>query len=311
MDETRTRPSPDDAVAAAPPDAPPEFSVVVPCYNEEGAVLDTVASLTRHLADAGPYELIFVDDGSQDRTGELLEDAVRDHPSLRVVRLKRNAGYGAAIKSGIRRARSGLIAITDADGTYPLDRLVELVDVCRKDGADMAVGSRTGENVQYSKLRKVPKIFLRRYAQWIAGQPIPDMNSGMRVFRKDIAEQYLKILPDGFSLTTTITLAMMRGRFDVRFVPISYTTRVGQSKIRPIHDTLKFFQLILRTGVYFSPLRVFAPVILVMGAAFLASLAYDVFYLVDLTEKTLILLLFTLNFGIFALLADMVDKRSA
>src|SRR5690606_20574133 len=104
-----------------------------------------------------------------------------------------------------------LIVITDADGTYPNERIPDLVRLVAD--ADMVVGSRTGSNVTYSKLRKIPKWFLQRFAQWMARQPIPDINSGLRVFRKSIAERFLNILPDTFSFTTTITLAMLTNRF--------------------------------------------------------------------------------------------------
>jgi hypothetical protein len=173
----------------------------------------------------------------------------------------------------------------------------------------MVVGARTGENVQYSALRKIPKWFLTRFAQWMARQPIPDINSGLRVFRKEIADRFLHVLPDTFSFTTTITLAMLTNRFRVHYEPIDFRQRLGKSKIKPIRDTLRFIQLILRTGMYFAPLRVFLPVAGIFFLGFLATLAYDLFVLQDLTEKTLILLVSSAQLAMFALLADMIDKR--
>ena len=282
--------------------------MVVPCYNEHGAILQTLGELRRVLAGAGPYELIVVDDGSTDGSAEMLAQAAADDPCLHVIRHGRNLGYGAALKTAIRKAKSPLIAITDADGTYPNDRLPELLALAAE--ADMVVGSRTGENVVYSKVRKLPKIFLRRYASWLSRVNIPDVNSGLRVFRRDIAEKFLNVLPDTFSFTTTITVAMLTNRYDVRFVPISYAPRVGKSKIKPIRDTMRFVQLLVRTGMYFAPIRALAPLILVLSASFMASLSYDVFILRDLTESTMLLLLFAMNTTLFALLADMIDKRS-
>lgn len=284
------------------------FTVLVPCFNEEGAVRETVESLVRAL-DGHEYYLLFIDDGSQDGSGRLLDDLEQEHSRLRVVHHRRNQGYGAALKTGVRRARTELIVITDADGTYPIDRILELVALCRD--ADMVVGARVGHDVEYSTLRKVPKFFLRAWVQWLAGAPVPDMNSGLRVFRRSVAERFLKLLPDGFSFTTTITLSMLCNRFDVRFVPIGYKSRVGSSKIQPIRDTLRFTQLILRTGMYFAPLRVLLPVVFLQACAAGASLYYDIFIEHNLTDKTVILLMFTLTTGMFALLADMIDKRSA
>lgn len=287
---------------------PLEFAVIVPCYNEEGVIRETVAELRRVFAGARSWELVVVNDGSSDRSREILEELAAEVPDLEVVHHERNRGYGAALKTGIRKASADLIVITDADGTYPNERLPEFVEIAKD--ADMVVGARTATDVQYPFIRKIPKLFLRRYASWLAGQSIPDINSGMRVFRKSVAERFFKILPDTFSFTMTITLSMLTNRYDVRFVPIGYKTRIGKSKIKPIRDTLRFCQLLVRTGMYFAPLRVLLPLIALLTLMFWISIGYDVLVLEDLTEKSLILLMFAMNTAIFALLADMIDKRS-
>lgn len=286
----------------------PAFTVIIPCFNEEQAIATTLEGLQRGLAGMGEYEILAVDDGSTDATAARLAAAAEGGVPLRLLRHTRNKGYGASLKTGIRHARSDLIVITDADGTYPNDRIPELLQAARE--ADMVVGARIAEDVVYPLIRKIPKLFLAAYASWLVGEKIPDINSGLRVFRRSLALDYLKILPDGFSFTTTITVALMSNNYAVRFIPIGYRPRIGKSKIRPIRDTLKFFQLILRTGTYFAPLRVFMPIVGLVGAGFAASLCYDLFWLDDITDKTLLLLLFTMNTGMFALLADMVDKRS-
>lgn len=286
----------------------PEYSLVVPCYNEAAAIESTLLELRSKLGNGENYELIIVDDGSSDGSAEILDRLKKEDQYLRVITHSRNKGYGAALKTGIRDASADLIAITDADCTYPNERIPELVKRARKN--DMVVGARTGKNVKYSTLRRIPKVFLKWYASWIAASDIPDINSGLRVFRKSLAEKYFSILPNAFSFTITITLAMITNYHRVEFVPIDYSERVGNSKIRPIRDTLKFMQLILRIGTYFAPLRVFAPFILILGLGFLASLVFDVFVLGNLTDKTVLLLLFSMNTAMFALLADMIDKRS-
>ena len=283
------------------------YSIVVPCYNEEDSISDTVAQLSTALASDMPYDVIVVNDGSSDKSGRILDGLEANHPRLRVIHHERNRGYGAALKTGIRSAHSEFIAITDADGTYPNERLPELVARCRD--VDMVVGARVGENVTYSRLRAFPKAFLRYWVSWIANRNVPDINSGMRVFRRETAEKFIGIYPDGFSFTITITLAMLTTYRMVEFVPISYRARVGRSKIRPIRDTLRFTSIILRTGTYFAPLRTFAPAILLLGAASFTSLAFNL-YNGDLTEATMLLFLFTMNLGMFSLLADMIDKRT-
>lgn len=292
----------------APASATPLFSIIVPCFNEEQSIASTLEALAGSLQADEPYEVIVVDDGSTDGTAAILDTLRPRYANVQVVNHESNRGYGAALKTGIRRARAELIAITDADGTYPNERLPELVRLCRH--ADMVVGARIGPGVVYSKLRAFPKIFLRAWVSWLARRNVPDINSGMRVFRRDAVLGFFKILPDTFSFTTTITLSMLTTSRIVEFVPISYAPREGRSKIKPIRDTWRFIKLILRTGVYFAPVRAFMPLIALLALATLASLAHDVFWLKDLREKTLLLSLFTINTGMFILLADMIDKRS-
>ena len=285
---------------------PISLTIIVPAYNEEGAIEDTVKEL-HPIAQEAEAVLMVVNDGSKDGTAEVLSRLVRDYPRLKVLHHDYNQGYGAALKTGLQAAKTDLIAITDADGTYPNDRLLELARLCHD--KDMVVGARTGAGVVYSKIRAIPKVFLTRWVSWIAGRRVPDINSGLRVFKADTARRFLGIYPDGFSFTITITLAMLTTRRQVQYVPISYSPRVGQSKIQPIRDTLRFLKIIMRTGTYFAPIRAFMPMVFILFLAGLISLAYDI-YIGDLTEKTLLLFLFSFNTGMFTLLADMIDKRS-
>ncbi len=285
---------------------PSAVTILVPAYNEEDSIASTVDELYP-LVQANDATLLIVNDGSSDATGRILAGLVERFPRLKVLHHEQNAGYGAALKTGIQASNSEYIAITDADGTYPNARLPELLLLCAD--YDMVVGSRTGAGVTYSKVRAVPKVFLKRWVSWVAGRNVPDINSGMRVFRREIARDFIGIYPDGFSFTITITLAMLTTRKRVLFVPIGYSQRVGQSKIKPIRDTLRFLNIILRTGVYFAPIRAFAPFILLLLAAATVSLGFDLYW-GDLTEKTLLLFLFGMNTGMFTLLADMIDKRS-
>jgi glycosyltransferase involved in cell wall biosynthesis len=282
----------------------PAFSLIIPAYNEQNGILPVLDELRATLnAAACEYEIIVVNDGSTDDTGKLL----RPYKGIRLVEHRRNCGYGASLKTGIRNAKHDWIVITDADGTYPNDRIPHLVSLTEQ--ADMVVGARIGANVRYSNLRKIPKWFLVRFAQWLTRSKIPDLNSGLRVFRKSIVERFLTILPNNFSFTTSITVAMLMNNYAVHYEPIDYHARVGKSKIKPIRDTLRFVQLILRTGVYFAPLRIFMPLAGIFFAGFLISLLHNL-WIHDLTERTLILLIAATQIGMFALLADMIDKRT-
>lgn len=285
-----------------------QLTVVVPCFNEENAVSDTLRELERVLAAVESHEIIAVDDGSTDGTGQILDGLVSEIPSLRVIRHAINRGYGGALKSGIRAARGSYLAITDSDGTYPNERIPELLTHAEA-GADMVVGARVGDGVVYSKLRAFPKAFMRRYCIWVTKQPIPDMNSGLRVFNRAVLKRFLSYLPNTFSFTTTVTIAFMTNQYRVDYVPITYSPRIGSSKIHPIRDTIRFMQLIVRTALYFAPLRVFGPLIFLLWGVFACAVGYDVLYRDNLSDKSVLLLTFATNITILALLADMIDKR--
>jgi glycosyltransferase involved in cell wall biosynthesis len=281
------------------------FTVVVPAYDEEAGIGPTLDRLREALADLPvATEILVVDDGSRDGTASKLASIA----GIRTVTHARNRGYGAALKTGLRHARHDLVVISDADGSYPCERIPDLVR--RAASADMVVGARSSASAGSSTLRGIPKWFLRRFAEWLVQCEIPDLNSGLRVFRKSVVDGFVRLLPDTFSFTTTVTLAMISNGYTVVFEPIDYRPRVGRSKIKPIRDTLRFVQLILRTGMYFAPLRVFLPVAAVFAAGFAVSLYLDLFVRRDLTEATLVLLVTATQLAMFALLADMIDKRS-
>ena len=289
-------------------------SIIIPCYNEKHAIRDTIEWILSVIRDSKlkNVEIIAVNDGSTDGSEQVLNALTKEHHSddLLVVHHKRNQGYGAALKTGIRRSQSDYICITDADGTYPNDRIPDLIEQISSKDLDMVVGARIGPKVEYSKIRSIPKMILVPWVSFLCGTDVPDMNSGLRIFRRDRSLDFLKLLPDGFSFTTTITICLLRNRYAVEFTPISYARRIGKSHIKPIQDTLRFTQLILRTGMYFAPLRLLSPLIVALATLFSISSLYDLTILNNLTDKTVLLGFASLNVFMFALLADMIDKRS-
>jgi glycosyltransferase involved in cell wall biosynthesis len=283
-------------------------TIVVPVFNEEQSVGNVVARL--HALDlAVPKEILVVDDGSTDGTPGRLGELKKQFPDLRIVTHVSNQGYGAALKTGFASAGNGVVVITDADGTYPEDRIPELIARI-DDGAEMAVGARIGANVSIPILRRPAKAVLRALASFLAGSPIPDLNSGLRAFRRELVLKYRPILPHGFSFTTTITLAALTNDHRVDYVKVDYAEREGRSKIRPLHDTLSFVSLIVRTVLYFNPLKVFYPVTALLGLLFLASLVHDVFWVRDIGDNTVLLFVTTLQVLTLGLLADLIEKKS-
>jgi len=240
----------------------------------------TVVGRIREMLDSAGLEgeLIVVDDGSSDATAARAREA-----GARVIPHPESLGYGEALKTGIRNAKNGIIVITDADETYPVEKIPELVAAL--DGADMAVGARTGENVAIPFLRKPFKWILRRLAQYIVQRKIPDLNSGLRAFRKELALKYFHLLPDGFSFTTTITVAAMCDGAVVEYIPIDYFRREGRSKISPKHF-FSFMLLVMRLSTYFRPLRVFLPISIGCFLLGTVKLILDVIVAIDMSSSS-------------------------
>ncbi len=276
-------------------------SVIVPVHNEAGGV----AGVLRALAQISELaEIIVVDDGSSDGTREAIEAA--QVPRVRVLAHEENLGYGASLKTGIRAATTDWILIIDGDGTYPVERIPDLLR--EASAADMVVGARKGMHIPL--VRRPAKWMLNRLANYLAQRRIPDLNSGLRIMRRSALEPFLSILPQGFSFTTTITLAMHVNGYRVHYLPIDYHPRTGRSKIRPIKDTLNFLQLILRTIVFFEPLRVFVPMSLGLFIGSLAVLIYGI-AMGKIDDGTVLALFITgLQMLAVGLLADLINRRS-
>lgn len=288
------------------PSEPLDLSIVVPVYNEAEGVGKTLRRLVAAAEGLrASVEIIVVDDGSTDRTAESLA-GFRSRVSL--VTHSVNRGYGSAIKSGMAVARGDWIAIIDADGTYPVERLGELWGHCVH-SVDMVVGARTEPGSHIPLARRPAKWLLRKFATWLVGQGIPDLNSGFRIFRRSTAQRFFTLLPDGFSLTSTITIAFLSGGYAVQYVEIGYSSRTGRSKIRPLHDTYQFFMLVLRTSLVFAPLRFFFPIGFVFMVASAALVVYRAFVGEAFGVVSLILFVTGIQLLALGLLADLVNRR--
>ncbi len=277
-------------------------SIIIPAYNEELAIASVIGEVKR-VCDAHNIaaEIMVVDDGSSDNTARLALAA-----GARVLRHRSNRGYGAALKSGIAAASNGNIVITDADGTYPSEYIPTVLD--ELDRADMVVGARIGTKVKIPLVRRPAKWMLNRVANYLSNARIPDLNSGLRAFRRHLAMQYFSILPDQFSWTTTITLAMHCDKYAVTYIPINYLPRKGRSKIVP-WDAGSFFVLILRTIMLFRPIRIFLPVVLVCLSYGIVKTAIDLTHQPNISASALLALMSALLVLLIGMVADAIATR--
>lgn len=284
------------------------YSIIIPAYNEEKSILTILQKLSDNLNQLHQqYEIVIVNDGSTDMT----RDQVKESGVLTtLIDRKINKGYGASLKEGIDAAKYDIIVITDADGTYPNERIPELVQIALAGDCDMVVGARVGKDARIPLIRKPAKWVIGKLANYLGEYKIPDINSGLRVMKKAVVKKFFNILPSGFSFTTTITLAMLTNGYNVKYVPINYYKREGKSKIRPIRDTLNFIQLIVRTVMYFNPLRIFIPfaLMLIMGGLGVFLVGLFVYGKVFDTTFTLLFVSAVMVLSI-GMLADLIDKR--
>ena len=292
-----------------------ELSVVIPVYNEENAIAGTIEEVYGVLSQTDiEFEILLVNDGSKDQTRARLEQFLVDHPDLQeritVIHHERNRGYGASLKTGIRRTRYGTVAITDADATYPNERLPDLLQEYLDGRYDMVVGQRSFKKLP--TITKPAKWFISKLANFLVEDKIEDINSGLRIFDREIAMKFFPMICEGFSFTTTITLAMMSNHYAVKYVPIEYYRREGKSKIKPVRDTLNFIALIIRTVMYFNPLKIFVPISLLM---FLTSVAFFIMgqtgILFSQSPNDTITVLFVggIQVLVTGMIADLIDKR--
>jgi glycosyltransferase involved in cell wall biosynthesis len=283
-----------------------DVSIVLPVFNERGHVRAEIKRIQSALdASSFSYEVIVVDDGSTDGSAEEL----RELPGIQLIRFPHNRGSGSARKVGTRAARGRVIVWTDADMTYPNDDIPQLVK--ELDGYDQVVGARTSEHGTARLFRVPAKWFIRRLASYLVRVKIPDLNSGLRAFRADVARQYLHLLPPGFSCVTTITMAFLANGYSVKYVPVEYSARAGKSKFRWWRDTKSYITQVIRMVLSYKPLRVFMPVSLSLLALGTAKLGFDWSHRdFRLAANTLLILFAAMLLLAVGLLADLIVRLS-
>jgi len=281
------------------------LSIIIPAYNEQktvGSVVDDVKLILNKIKEN--YEIIVINDGSKDRTKEILEKI----KGIKIINNPYNLGYGASIKKGIKESEGDFLLIIDADGTYPVDAIPRLLEYSKS--YDMVVGARVGERVDIPFLRKPAKWFISKLANFLSGKNIPDLNSGLRVFKREVAEEFFHLFPSKFSFTTTLTLACLTNDYTVKYVPINYYRRKGSSTVHPINDFISFITLILRLATYFNPFKIFF--LISASLLFFATVIflYSLLFLERVMDITVIIILMaSLQIFLFGLLAELMIKR--
>ena len=276
------------------------LSVIIPAFNEEAAIATVVEGMIRMLkATDGEFEVVVVDDCSSDRTAEIAAEC-----GAKVICHARNRGYGASLKTGIRKAKYGLIATADADGQHDSYQLAGLL--VELEDADVAIGTRRRSHVPL--IRKPGKLILKWVANWVTGWNIPDLNSGLRVMRREAILDCMHLAPDGFSFSTTTTIAFINAGLLIQWIPIQTHKRLGRkSSVKIVRDGLKTLLLIIRIVVLFAPLRVFLPVSAILFALGLISAAIGLVGNQNISDKDVIILLTSIIIFFYGILADQLS----
>jgi len=238
-----------------------EISIVIPAFNEAGAIEETIQKADVFFRSSGhTYEIIVVDDCSTDDTAARARAA-----SVRVISHPTNKGYGNALLTGVRNASYPWIAITDADGTYPVDVLPRMLDEAIVRDLDMYVGARQGKHYDEHLVKRLARAFFKGFTEFVVGQSIPDVNSGLRIIRRDLIARCAPALSGGFSFTTSITIIAFQTGHHVAYCPIDYFARTGKSHVRYGRDTLRALQIIVMTIVLFNPIKLYLAQAMVMA----------------------------------------------
>jgi polyisoprenyl-phosphate glycosyltransferase len=284
------------------PAADLDVSIVLPVFNELGHLEEEIDRIRKTMDESDySYEIVVVDDGSTDGSGQRLKDI----EGIRLLRFGTNRGSGSARKYGTQSAQGSIIVWTDVDMTYPNDSIPDLLD--QLEGYDQVVGARTSEEGTVRLLRGPAKWLIRKLASYLSGVRIPDLNSGFRAFRRDVALQFLHLLPRGFSCVTTITMAFLSNGYSIKYIPIDYAPRAGESKFHWWKDTKRYLLQVLRLTLMWEPMRIFGPPAALLTIVGVGKLVYD---LIDkdfrVATNTIVILGVAFALALIGMVADML-----
>ena len=276
-----------------------KVSIIIPAYNEEVGikqVLDRLTALNYHKN----YEIIVVDDGSSDNTAAI----VSEYP-VKLAKHNVNKGYGAALKTGIREASGDKIIMMDSDGQHDPKYIPQIISSL--DEYDMVIGTRSKDSHQV-KGRQFGKRIIRIIGQFLVEQKLPDYNSGYRGFDKETLQRMLNIMPNGFSFSTTSTLAYLKEGFTIGTFPIYVEKRKGRkSNVKFIKDGSKTIMLILRIIMLFNPLKIFLPVSIIMSLFGMAFGTYGFIIAGRFSNSAILITMLGMFLFFIGLVADQIS----
>lgn len=262
-----------------------KISVLLPAYNEESAIGQVIDEIKEAMGKT-QYEILVIDDASTDRTAEIAKEKC-----VRVIRRVMRGGSGAARKTGIQEALGEIIVMLDVDGSYTASDIPEMLKFFPE--YDQVIGARRTEEGSLKFLRIPAKWFIRALASYLSKRKIPDLNSGLRAFKKSAMLKYLWAIPDGFSCVSSMTLSFLCNGHPVRWIPTEYRARIGKSKFHPVKDTSNYILTVIRMIMYYNPLRVFLPMSLLLLAIGVVKSIYDRFFGIGRMQLADIVILMT------------------
>lgn len=285
-----------------------DLTIIIPCFNEEAAISNTIQMLVDEInKNELNWKIIVVNDGSTDNTPRILSEF--QNPLVSVIDHPYNKGYGAALKSGIKSTITDYIALFDADGQHSFADLYLMAS--KVGNVDMLIGARSQSSHQ-DLARKPGKWVLTKVANYLTESKIPDLNSGLRIIKRNVIVGLLHLFPQGFSFSTTSTVAFMNLGYSVGYFPITVVKRIGKSSVRQLKHGPQTIMLILRLIVLFNPLKVFFPASFYL---FFTGLIYELVYGIILYQNgvklipaAFFLMLTSILVFFFGLVVDQVSE---
>jgi len=275
-----------------------KVSVVIPAYNEA----QTIGNIIEEVKSLYPdFEIIVIDDHSADSTAEVAKNAgafVHSHPY--------NIGNGASIKAGIRIASGDILVFMDADDQHEPKDIEKLIEHFPE--FDMVVGDRSkGSNASIH--RSVANKIYTWFARYVANFPIQDLTSGFRAVKSDIARDFSYLLPNSYSYPTTLTLSVIKCGRALKYIPIDGKRRKkGKSNIKILKDGIRFFLIIIKIATFYSPLRVFLPISLLIFSLGILNYIYTYISLHRFTNMSMLLFTTSIIIFLIGLVSEQISQ---